>query len=231
MVGMLCLIFAVVAVPDVFMALAGFIIAVIIVLLSRLPFSFIAKRLLLVVPFVFTLCLLILFTHEGNGEIARVYFLSVTSDGLNRAVLIAARAMAAVTLVLCMLGTMKFENTMKALEHLKVPTKVTQLLMFTYRYIFVLIDEFSAMSRSLASRSFEKGTNLRTMTTLAKMVGMLFIRSFERADRVYNAMVSRGYSGRLETMAEFRMYKMDITKAFVLIALGISINLGCLVGM
>jgi len=231
LVGMLCLIFAVVAVPDVFMALAGFIIAVIIVLLSRLPFSFIAKRLLLVVPFVFTLCLLILFTHEGNGEIARVYFLSVTSDGLNRAVLIAARAMAAVTLVLCMLGTMKFENTMKALEHLKVPTKVTQLLMFTYRYIFVLIDEFSAMSRSLASRSFEKGTNLRTMTTLAKMVGMLFIRSFERADRVYNAMVSRGYSGRLETMAEFRMYKMDITKAFVLIALGISINLGCLVGM
>lgn len=227
---MVCLIIAVVVVPDMYFALTGVGVALVVMLLARLPVSFIVKRLLVVVPFVFTLCLLILFTHEGGGEIARFGFLSIQAEGLERSVLIAARAMAAVILVLCMLGTMKFENTLKALEHLKIPTKLTQLIMFTYRYIFVLIDEFLGMSRSLASRGFQKGTNLRTVNTLAKMVGMLFIRSYERADRVCNTMVSRGYDGRLQTITEFRMQKKDITKAAVLVAAGLALNLCCLIG-
>lgn len=228
---MVCLILAVVVIPDAGMALIGLLVAMLLVLISRLPLGFVSKRLLLVIPFVFSLCLLVLFTHEGGGEIARFSFLSITSDGLERAILIAARAMAAIILTLCMLCTMKFETTIKALEHLKIPTKLTQLLMFTYRYIFVLGDEFSSMSRSLTSRGFNKGTNLHTMTTLAKMFGMLFTRSYERADRVYDAMVSRGYDGRMETVAEFRMHKTDMVKTITLIATGLALNLCCLVGI
>ncbi|MBT9148829.1 MAG: cobalt ECF transporter T component CbiQ [Dehalococcoidia bacterium] len=230
-VGILCLIFAVVVVPDARMALVGLLVTMLLVLISRLPLGFVAKRLLLVSPFALSFCLLILFTHEGGDEIARFSFLSITSDGLERAALIAVRVMAAITLTLCMLSTMKFETTMKALEHLKIPTKLIQLLMFTYRYIFVLVDEFSSMSRSLTSRGFNKGTNMHTMTTLAKMIGMLLIRSYERADRVYHAMASRGYDGRMETIAEFRMHKTDIVKAITLIATGLALNLCCLVGI
>ena len=228
---MVCLILAVVVIPDAGMALIGLLVAMLLALISRLPLGFVLKRLLLVSPFVFSLCLLILFTHEGGDEIARFSFLSITSGGLERATLIAARAMAAIILTLCMLSTMKFEATIKALEHLKMPTKLTQLLMFTYRYIFVLGDEFSSMSRSLTSRGFNKGTNLHTMTTLAKMFGMLFTRSYERADRVYDAMVSRGYDGKMETVAEFRMHKTDMVKAITLIATGLALNLCCLVGI
>lgn len=212
------------------MSLAGLLVAMLLVLVSRLPLSFVAKRLLAVFPFVISLCLLILFTHREGDEMAGFLFLSITSGGLIRTTLIFARAMAAVTLVLCMLGTMKFETTIKALEHLKVPTKVTQLLMFTYRYIFVFIDEFSSMSRSLASRGFDKRTNIHTLTTLSKMVGILFVRSYERADRVYNAMASRGYDGSLATIAEFRMHGMDTLKAVTLIAVGLALNLFSLGG-
>jgi cobalt/nickel transport system permease protein len=222
---MVCLIVAVVVVTSVPMAIAGLAIAAGIVRLSRLPLRFVAKRLMVVVPFVFTLCLVILFTHPGGREIVRFGALAITSEGLERAALIAARAMAAVALVLCMLGTMRFENTLKALEHLRVPTKVTQLLMFTYRYIFVLVDDYSGMSRSLSSRGFEKRTSLRTLTTLAKVIGMLFIRSYERAERVYHAMASRGYSGKLETVTQFKMDATDIAKAALLVALGLAINL------
>jgi cobalt/nickel transport system permease protein len=220
---MVFLVFAVVAVPDMFMALVGLVITILVLLISRLPLGFVVKRLLVVVPFVLTLCLLILFTNEEGEEIARFAFLSVTSEGLDRSVLIAARAMAAVILVICMLGTMKFETTLKALEHLKVPNKITQLLMFTYRYVFVFIDEFSGMLRSLTSRGFEKRTNLHTITTLSKLIAMLFVRSYERAERVYEAMASRGYEGTMETMTEFKILKRDIIKAGFFVAIGITI--------
>lgn len=220
---MVFLVFTVVVVPDMFISLIGLLITVLFLFISRLPLGFVIKRLLVVVPFVLTLCLLILFTHEEGEEIARVAFFSITSEGFNRAVLIASRAMAAVILVICMLGTMKFETTLKALEHLKVPNKITQLIMFTYRYIFVFIDEFSGMLRSLTSRGFEKKTNLRTITTLSKLIAMLFIRSYERAERVYEAMASRGYEGTMETMTEFKMQKKDITKTGFFIAVGIAI--------
>lgn len=230
LVAMLCLIFAVVLVTDVRMALVGLLVAVLLVIISRLPLGFIAKRLMEVSPFVLSLALIILFTHERGDEIARFFFLSITDDGLERAVLITARAMAAIILTLCMIGTMTFETTIKALEKLKVPTKLNQLIMFTYRYIFVLSDEFSSMSRSVTSRGFNSGADVHTFTTIAKMMGMLFIRGYERAERVYHAMASRGYEGRLETMTEFRMHKMDIVKAVTLIAIGLALNLCCLTG-
>lgn len=222
---MVFLILAVVVVTNVFMALSGLALAVIAVLVSRLPARFVLKRLMVVVPFVFTLCLVILLTHEGEREIGSWGFLTITADGIERAILIASRAMAAVLLVLCTLGTMKFETTLKALEQLRVPNKVIQLLMFTYRYIFVLIDEYSGMSRSLASRGFVKRTNLRTLTTLAKVLGMLFIRSYERAGRVYHAMASRGYNGTLETTVSFQMGSSDIIKTCIPVAFGVAINL------
>jgi cobalt/nickel transport system permease protein len=230
-VALFFLIIAVVIIPDVTMALVGLLVSILLLLISRLPLLFVAKRLLVVCPFVLILSLLILFTHEGGYEVARFGFLSITSEGLARAILIAARAMAAINLVVCMLGTIKFETTLKALEHLKVPTKITQLLMFTYRYIFVLIDEFVNMSTSLASRGFEKRTNMRTMTTLSKMVGMMFIRSYERADRVYNAMVSRGYDGRLKTFARFRMHPMDAAKTGIIVVIGLAINVNLFTGI
>ncbi len=86
------------------------------------------------------------------------------------------------------------------------------------------------MSRSVTSRGFNSGADVHTFTTIAKMMGMLFIRGYERAERVYHAMASRGYEGRLETMTEFRMHKMDIVKAVTLIAIGLALNLCCLTG-
>jgi cobalt/nickel transport system permease protein len=61
------------------------------------------------------------------------------------------------------------------------------------------------------------------------MVGMLFIRSFERADRVYHAMASRGYDGSIRTLSELSMQKTDMLKAALLIVIGLSINLCCLI--
>ena len=130
-----------------------------------------------------------------------------------------------------MIGTMKFNTTIKALETLKVPAKLTQLITFTYRYIFVLIEEVQTMSRSLTSRGFGERLSMHTLTTIAKLIGTLFVRSHERAERVYHAMASRGYEGNLHTLVEFKMCRMDIAKAATLMALAIALNLCCFIGI
>ena len=231
LVAMLCLIVSVVIVPDVRMAAVGLGVAIILVLMSRLPLELVFKHLALFGVFIGPLSLLVLLTHHEGDDVARLSFLTITSGGLEQASLILVRALAAVILVLSIVSTMKFEVTIKALENLKVPTKLTQLIMFTYRYIFVLIEEVQTMSRSLTSRGFGRQTSMHTLTTTAKLIGMLFIRSHDRADRVYNAMVSRGYDGSLRTVVEFRMCKMDIAKAAVLITIALTLNVYCLIGI
>jgi cobalt/nickel transport system permease protein len=228
---MLFLIVSVVLITDPVMAAVSLVIAIIIAGISRLPARFIVKRLAVVLPFIVSLCLIILFTNKGGTEIARFLFLSINTEGLNRSFLIFSRASAAVIIVICMLGTMKFEITLQALNSMKVPVSITQLLMFTYRYIFVFIDEFSRMSRSLYSRGFQTGTNLHTLMTLSKMIGMLFIKSYERADRVYNAMISRGYEGTIRTLAEFTLNRMDRVKAGSAVVTGIALHITWFIGV
>ncbi|MDY6834263.1 MAG: cobalt ECF transporter T component CbiQ [Chloroflexota bacterium] len=231
LVATLCLILSVVLVPDVRMALVGLTIAIGMVIASRLPTEFVLKRITWVGFFIIPLFLLILLTRHEGKEIANIFSLTITSGSLEQASLIAVRALAAVILLLPMIATMKFDTTIKALEKLRVPGKLTQLILFTYRYIFVLIDEAQTMSRSLASRGFERKLSIHMLTTNAKLIGMLFIRSYERAERVHHAMVSRGYDGNFQTMTEFKLCKLDIAMASILISLAIALNACCVIGI
>jgi len=89
--------------------------------------------------------------------------------------------------------------------------------MFTYRYIFLFIDEAQRMGVAMDSRGFKKGTNLHTLKTIGRLVGMLFVRSYERTEGVYQAMISRGYSSNFKYLGEkeFRIYKKDILLAIL----------------
>lgn len=224
LVAILGLIFSVVLITDLKIALVGLAVAILLVLVSRLPLRFVLGHLVGISFFILPLSVIILFSYHQGDEIARFAFLTVTSGGLERASLIAVRALAAVILVFPMIGTVRFDVAMKALERLRVPVKLVQMIMFTYRYIFVLIEEVQRMSRSLASRGFSGGMNIRTLSTTGKLIGMLFVRTLERAERVYRAMLSRGYEGNLQTLVEFKMRKMDLFKAAVLIAIAVALN-------
>ena len=86
---------------------------------------------------------------------------------------------------------------------------MVQIFAFTYRYIFVLDDEFMRTDRSLTSRGFKKRGNLYTLTTMSKAIAMLFVKSYRRADRVFYAMRSKGYAGRIATLHEFSVRRAD----------------------
>jgi cobalt/nickel transport system permease protein len=102
-----------------------------------------------------------------------------------------------------------------AFEHLRVPRTLTTIVAFLYRYLFVLTDEVLRLLRARQSRSGSV-TGLKSGRSVAwrarvtgSMAGQLFLRSYERSDRIYNAMLARGYTGQLHTLHPHVMQNSD----------------------
>ena len=224
LVSISCLILSIVLLPNLLLASIGLFFAVVLIFLSRVPFSFVLMHLRWVLLFVLFFFVVMPLTVPGE-RVVDLNFVAISYEGIELASLIALRAIGAVLLVFPMIGTMRFDLTIKALQKLKVPNKFVQLIMFTYRYIFVFLEELRRMFVAARARTFRKGTNVHTLKIVSNLIGMLFIRSFERTQRIYNAMASRGYSGDLKTLDEFELCRKDFLKAFIVIAMAVILHL------
>lgn len=223
LISIFSFIVSLVLLDDLKYSFVGLLVAFLLVYLSKIPFRFVLGRLKWIVLFTLFFFVILPFTVPGN-EMARLNSVKISYEGVNFALLMSFRVFSATLLVFSIFSTTKFNQVIRALDKLKVPNKLVQVFMFAYRYIFVLADEFERMLTSLESRGFEMKTNLRSMKTLGKGVGMLFVKSWERAERVYSAMVSRGYSGYLKTLSKFEMSKRDLLKAFSIIMVAIALH-------
>src|SRR5512143_3217725 len=109
-----------------------------------------------------------------------------------------------------------FPKVIHALNHLRVPTIITVIISFLYRYLFVLTDEVMRMlrarqARSAAAPGIRSGGSVPWRAQIAgHMAGQLFLRSYERSDRIYNAMLSRGYKGELMTIHPHQFQRHDV---------------------
>jgi cobalt/nickel transport system permease protein len=215
LVSMGLLIISIVLVSHIWLALIGLCFALALVSVSRIPLFFVVEDLKWVFLFVSFFLVIMPLTVPGT-VMAKFYFVSISLEGIRLGSLIAIKAIAAILVIFPMIGTMRFDITIKALEKLKLPQKLVQMIMFTYRYIFVFIHEAQRMATAMDSRGFQRKTNLYTLKTYSNLVGMLFVRSYERTERVYHAMVSRGYDGNLRTLVEFNMCKKDVLKAIAI---------------
>lgn len=218
------LIFSIALLPKLLPACLGFIIAVIFVFMSRIPFVFVLKHLRWVMLFVIFFLIVMPLT-AGGEEIVKLGFITISWKGLKLALLISLRAISICLLIFPMIGTTRFHKSLKALQKLRLPDKLIQMIMFTYRYIFLFIEELRRMFIALEARLFKKRTDIRTFKMIGNLTGMLFVRGFERTQSVYNAMVSRGYKGSLRTLDEFQLCRKDFIKAFLVLILGVSLNL------
>jgi cobalt/nickel transport system permease protein len=222
-IAFLFLIFSIVLIPDLKIAFIGLSFAVFLLALSRIPLSFVLCYMKWVAMFVLSFFVILAFTFPGE-ELASFSFLSITAEGLYEGALITVRALSAFLLIFPMIGTTRFDRTIKALEMLKVPNTLVQLLMFTYRYIYVFIDEFQRLWTAMESRGFRLRSTFYALRTLGKAVGMLFVRSYERAERVYQAMRSRGYTGNPKTLIKFEISIKDYLLAAFIIIFAISLQ-------
>ncbi len=199
--------------------------SVTLVAVSRIPMSFIFHRLRWLFIFLAPFVIMMLLTVPGR-DIWRYSFLSVSYEGLFLACLIPVKAIAIVLLLFPMFGTAPFHASMKALQRLRFPVRFVQIILFTYRYIFVFFEEIRRMSNAARTRGFEARTRWHSFRTFGNFIGVLLVRSFERTERLYNAMISRGYTGKLMTLSAFRMTFWDSIKGAAVMAICALLLLG-----
>ncbi|WP_407355356.1 cobalt ECF transporter T component CbiQ [Methanolobus sp. WCC5] len=217
------LIFSLVFVESINVALLGFGLSVAILLISGIPPGFAMKRIRMVFFFLCPLLLIMPLTVEGT-EIVAISAIPVSLEGFTYASLIIIRALAAVTLAVTMLATTRFDMTMKALYALKVPGTLVQMLMFTYRYIFVITDEFSRMWESMECKGFTLKANYHGLSIFGNILGMLIIKSYDRTNRVYQAMVSKGYTGKPKTLIHLKMSAKDYALSTCIMGIAILVH-------
>jgi cobalt/nickel transport system permease protein len=147
-------------------------------------------------------------------------WLDVNLRGLVLAAAIAAKAMAVALLMEPLLSTAPLPVTLHGLSRLGVPDMAGQMVLLSYRYLHVFTHEARRMTTGMQARGFAKKTDMDTLKALANFLGMLFVRSFERTERVFDAMQARGYKGRFPSPCDLRIQWQDILKTGIWVAAG-----------
>jgi cobalt/nickel transport system permease protein len=183
--------------------LAALILSMALAAIARLRIVEVLKRLLVVNGLVVCIWAVIPFTFPGE-PLFRLGPLGAAREGIELAAQITLKSNAIVLAFMALVATIPFSTVGHALHWLRVPDKIVHLLLMTYRYIFVLEQEYQRLIRAARIRGFQPGTNLHTYRTYAYLVGMLFVRAIDRAERVRWAMICRGFKRKFYSLQEFR---------------------------
>jgi len=188
----------VVATPREWFAAYAFFLAVLVTVgaVARVRPGWVLKRMVVETPFVVFAVLMPFIAHGPRVE---VLGLSLSESGLLSAWGLLVKGTLGVIAGLLLAATTTPQELVHGLERLRLPQQLVQIMAFMVRYLEVVTDEMRRMAVARASRGFEARNPLH-WPVLARSVGALFIRSFERGERVHLAMVSRGYTGRMPTM-------------------------------
>ena len=214
------LILAIALLKTIPMALAALVLALAILGVSALPRHFLLHGLSFVLVFLAPFFLIMPFTYPGDAAFS-LLGLPFAWEGLRLAALIFLKALAIVMVTFAVFGSSRFDISMLALQRLKCPKVVVQMLLFTYRYTFVFLEEMRRMHTSMRARGFVAHADMKTLRIYGHFIGTLLVRSFERTERVYKAMLSKGYQGELRLLVAFRSEADDYVKAGVVILLAV----------
>jgi cobalt/nickel transport system permease protein len=154
------------------------------------------------------LCLFVLPFSLPETDLA-VGPLRLSSRGLELAFLIAAKALAVVSLTLLLLATAPVEVTLKAAHALRVPNLLVLLASLTYRYVNLFHEDLGKLRVALRVRGFRNRASWQTFRTLGQVTGTLLVRGVEQGERVAQAMRCRGFDGRLRLLHQFRTRASD----------------------
>jgi len=207
---LLFVIFVITTAPHDYLSFAAYAaIIFIVVLLSKVPLSYVFKRVLVIIPFVLLVALFLPFANKGP-------------EGWTIFWNVIIKSFLAVLATIMLSSTTRFHILLKGFELLKFPKIMIMMLAFMYRYVFILVDEAHRMERARDSRYFG-GEYLRQIKIICNIIGLLFIRAYERGERVYQSMSARGFDGNIITMNELKYKNFDIF--FYIIFTGIIVTI------
>ena len=177
--------------------------------LADLPPGPTLRRMAMMDGFIVFMLMLLPFTVPGD-PIVTLFGFPASWQGLTRAVEIALKANAIVLMLLSLVGTMDAITIGRALHRLKAPEALVHLMMFTVRYIDVLVGEYRTLRTAMKARGFRPSNSRHTWKSFGYLVGMMLVRSLERSERILAAMKCRGFTGTIPLIDDLSWRRRDL---------------------
>ncbi len=168
---------------------------------SKIPLTHFFSRTALIPVFAAAISLPILFLTTGQTIASAnigITTLTITSEGIARFLVFTIRVWFCVASLTLMILSTGFDKMLQLLSTIKVPNVIVQLFGLTYRYFFVSIHEVQSVLIAKEARTYvhKKTINMQALKDLGSVIATLFIRTYERSERVYLAMKARGFDNR-----------------------------------
>jgi cobalt/nickel transport system permease protein len=199
-----------IAVSNNFSGLAiAFFLSLFLVAAARLSILRVGKRLLLANGLIAFLWVFLPLTYNGEASLA-LGPLSLSREGVICALRITLKCNTIILVMMATLSTTSIFDLGHAMRELHVPGKIVHLFLFTYRYIHVIFQEYLRLTNAMKVRGFVPRSDMHTYRSYAYLVGMLLVRSYDRAERIHEAMLLRGFNGRYYSLNRFSIGRGDI---------------------
>lgn len=167
----------------------------------------------------FVLMVWILLPLTFGGEIVYQYsFIKVSLSGLIFSAKISIKSVTIILIFITLINTMTVASLGHGLHRLYLPDKLVFLFLMSYRYVAVFEQEYKRLLRAARFRGFNPGTNLHSYKTFAYLAGMLFVRASLRANRVYQAMICRGFNRKFYTLDIYQPTRSNLVFFICVIA-------------
>jgi cobalt/nickel transport system permease protein len=188
---------------------------------SKIPLLLLFKRALIEIPFIFFAILMPFF---GTGEKFEIAGIELYREGLLAGISIVVKGTLGVLAAVILSTTTTAREILRGLERLKLPAVMVQIASFMLRYVNVISDEMERMKVARESRGFI-ATGIKHWKVIATSAAALFIRSYERGERVHLAMLSRGFDGNLPTLVTDTVTKQHWISALSVPVLALILSL------
>jgi len=210
-------------------------------ILSELGVGSVLTRSVVALPFALA-ALPVVFSLEGSVLFSisiGSWMLNVSQPGLERFISIAIKSWISVQAAIVLASSTPFPDLLLAMRAVKLPRLLVAIFGLMWRYLFVFVDEVIRMTRARTARSghsdqpdLKPGGSLAWRGRVAGgMAGSLFLRAFERSDRIYMAMLARGYDGEarsapLPPVTPFNWLALFFGLAILIALLGLGLVFG-----
>ncbi len=206
-IATLLFLFTVISFPkyEVARLIPFFLFPVLLMTIGEIPVLFVVKKVLLVSPFAIFIGIFNPFLDTRT--VAVIAGISVSAGCISFFSILLKFALT-VSMAILLIATTSFPGICHALRQLGFPSLFVSQLLFLYRYLFVLLEEAMRIGRARDMRSFGKrGTGMKVFV---RLIGILFLRTVDRAERIYYAMLSRGFQGDMPSLRECRIAVTDM---------------------
>jgi cobalt/nickel transport system permease protein len=183
--------------------------------LARLNLRDVVARLAVINGLILFLWVALPLTFEGESLFSIGPF-NITREGVILSAKITLKSNAILLAFIALIATASLVTLGHAMNRIYIPEKIVHLLLLTYRYVFVIEQEYMRLLRAAKIRCFRPKTDMHTYRTYAYFIGMLFVRASDRADRVHQAMLCRGFRGKFYCLGEFSFTRTDFLWAVVM---------------